>query len=58
MKNIQQKVNNKETETKEILMMNIMYTLSDLKVLLQEADLCDLEKIISEVKTILLNRYK
>ena len=51
-------VNNKETETKEILMMNIMYTISDLEVLLQEAHLCDLEKTISEVKKILLNRYK
>ena len=51
-------VDNKETERKEILMMNIMYTISDLEVLLQEAGLCDLEKIISEVKKILLNRYK
>ena len=51
-------VDNKETERKEILMMNIMYTISDLEVLLQEAHLCDLEKIISEVKKILLNRYK
>ena len=54
----QKSVNNKETERKEILMMNIMYTLSDLEVLLQEAHLFDLEKIISEVKKILLNRYK
>ena len=51
-------VNNKETETKEILMTNIMYALSDLEVLLQEAGLCDLQKIISEVKKKLLNRYK
>ena len=54
----QKSVNNKETERKEILMMNIMYTLSDLEVLLQEARLCNLEKIVSEVKKILLNRYK
>ena len=51
-------VDNKETERKEILMMNIMYTISDLEVLLQEAHLCDLEKTISEVKKLLLNRYK
>ena len=51
-------VHNKETETKEILMTNIMYALSDLEVLLQEARLCDLQQIISEVKKILLNRYK
>ena len=51
-------VNNKETETKEILMTNIVYALSDLEVLFQEAGLCDLENIITEVKKILLNRYK
>ena len=49
---------NKERETKETLLIEIMYTLSDLETLLQEAHLCDLEKIISAVKRILLDKYK
>ena len=51
-------MNNNESKKQELLTIDIMYALSDLEALLQEACLHDLEEIITEVKKKLLNRCK